>query len=448
MFNKNLFKKKMLFFRLIFFSFSEMYTARLYGYIRTYNPSEFSIVSIEDTTPFYLLHLNEQQASAFRDEGRSLVNVVNGIPTDIEYISLYNCTEADLSEKTAFPIDFKGRAYFVGVSYPFNRTLSDISVSVHESWGWLPLSQFPTMIVAFLETALYLILFTMTVVNRASHSNLSTKLNSAALLCVFIQFLFSFLFALILAILNESSYGAYTPIFTAFFGLRNIIVVSFALLLCYGLSLVTDNLTKCEYLLILFSSLLLTGSQCLLIQLSDVETAIYQDIIIVIFFIASITFYVIVFYKGIRSSLERLNGHLILCAEKGINPATVPTFKKIKFLTRFQILSYVLFLIMIISTTFFMVSAIPLCIPYLILSIATGIAFSFAIYYSWLRNSLSVEYADNDENMYIVDDEQELDPEIPKTEEDRLAVLRAWQIQMKLPPIPESFKNGIRVVDD
>ena len=436
-------QKLLMFFYLIISCFSQNYSAVLFGYIKMYNPSEFSFVYMENFQPFYLLLLNQQQADNFYNENRQVVDVIHEIPIDIEYITLYNLTQLDL----LFPIDYKGKAYFVGIAYPFNQSFSDIGISVHESWGWLPLSQFPTMIFGWIETAVYLILFTMTVVNRASHPNLSTKLNLAALICVFIQFLFSFLFALILTILNESSNTGYDAIITVFFGLRNFIVISFALLLAYGLSLVTDKLELCEYFIIYGSSLLLTGSQCLLIEMMKIEIAVYQDIIVVIFFLLAYAAYIFTFFKGIKSSLERLNGHLILCAEKGINPASVPTFKKIKYLSKFRLLGYILFLIMIISTILFMISSIPLWIPYLILAIATAIAFSFAVYYAWLRNSLSVEYGDNDENMYRVDEEQDSDSEIPATEEDRMAVLRQWQIDMKLPPIPENFKYGVRIVD-
>ena len=433
-----------MFFTFLSLCFCDFYLINPLGYIETRSPEAISFQSIPNFEPFVLLVMDDFQFQNFSESNITTVEMDGHYPVSMNYTQIFNITEL----KEEIPFTIRGRSYFVGIFYPNNSSFTDAYILINESWGWLPLSQFITMIISWLEMCLYLTILTITVVNRASHPNISTKLNVAAMSAVFMQFLFSVVFSLILTISNTSPNIDATIIILVFFGLRNFVVAVLSLLLVFGLSLVSDTLPALDYVIIFTSSLLLAFIQCLLIATSYMELPLYQNILIIIFFIAVYSYFVFAFIHGAVLSLKRLNAHLILCAQKGINPATVPTFKKIRYLMKFRNLSFAIFILIMIAAIFFMVSAIPMWIPYLILAIATGVIFCFCVYYSWLRNSLTVEYGDDDDDMYRVNDDENPDPEFPYNDEQRLQMLRQWQIDEKLPPIPESFKLGTRIADE
>ena len=414
------------------FCYCEFYYANSIGRIKTRDPSEIAIKEMIDFHPFLLLALNQKEEKEISQRKSPFLEVVDAKVIGINYAYSYNVTSFDVK----IPFTLSGEFNIFAINTKTNSSSYSAEFSIHEKWGWLSLNQFPTLILGWVEVLFYIVLCLSAFINKMHHRDLSTLLNRIVVVSIIVQLVFAIAYSLLLTLINSlNNYDLELGVFILF-ELRCFVVLVLGQCLTSGISLVVDKLERCETILDLLSSLLLTVSLGVMIQLTGLYFSV--TIIILCVYIVFYILYVYLFLKNTKTSISRLNAHLIKCAEKGINPATVPTFKKISMLSVFRNIAFCFFVAIMLASVVFMISTIPSSIGYMIICVAMVVLFAITMRTALLRNSLDAVYGDNPEDMYRFDEEEHC-------EEEMLEKLRAWQKDMMLPVIPKLASNNLRI---
>lgn len=365
----------------------------------------------------------------------------NYLPDNLEpnfrNLSLFNVSVSDLPYEFNVP---EAATYYSYATTSSTRKLpEDGTFIVKNNWGWLPRADRIIQIFAFVQISFYIIITIMWAVNKLKHMLIKMHLNTLFIGCNLCILLISIAFAVLLTEANKDyTYFMYSLAFIILF-VRVFIYLFFFIMMSTGLSLVDDKVSLGTLLLNLLASLCLPIAFILMLLLRPI--AVYFALA---FFIVSYLFYIVLTFFNGRKALQRLNAHIIMIDQAGINPASTPTFKKIQMLQTFTRLYTFGFILLMLACVWSMVDMDDTwqVIIYLPIEIGLFVIFAWCGWLARLRNSMQVTYNDNeDEDAYRVRDEE--DPEESnEMNAKRREVLIQWQKDMKLPQIPTVAPSG------
>lgn len=295
----------------------------------------------------------------------------------------------------------------------------------------------PIMGICWFEMVGYLVYTILWTINRNHHRNIQIlvhKIIYTVLIAELILSAFNSISYTIMLKYPKSQIFRYLTPTISF--LMNVAILLLSILLVSGLSVVFDSLSICQYTIIICSTLIFGIALFVLECLSKIEyNMIYFIVLLIIFVIGYIFYFLSILYLS-QIAIKALVIHLDMINQRGINPNTTPSYKKIRMLRFTRNSSVALFFIMVISYVLFYADVAPYYVIYAIKAIAMLILVGIICYKCRIRQAMSSTYGD-DEEAYIVNDDNndinsKINPDLP------------YKMQKQNKEPYENKKNGLK----
>jgi hypothetical protein len=238
----------------------------------------------------------------------------------------YVYTITDPPEKFAIPEGGFYYFYLANCSRPVR--IQEISIAIHNNWGWLRWSHFPILIFGWIEVGAYLVLLILVLVN---------SFRNAKLRFFFHKFIIGVLIArIVTAVVNGVLYvlanrslenGNFVNVTSSVLvGIQMFILIMLSLFIATGMSTVYERIPRCDVAkMIVFSTIVAA-----FVSLCD--TGIGTDFIWALLTIAAFIIVFLVYWFLIESfsakAISVLQAHLLMILAIHIDPTTTPSERK------------------------------------------------------------------------------------------------------------------------
>lgn len=333
----------------------------------------------------------------------------NNLPT-MSYVSTSKINSTGFPQ--AFPIMSGGGVYYFSI-FNCNRSfiINSISFSFLNSWGRLPFSKYPCIYITAVESAFYLVLFVLFIINVCNHMNLLTRLHVLIGTTIGISFLSCILSASLLISTNRKDsdfvsikQNAIYISSSVFLCFRNFCLLMLTLFLSSGLSIVYEKLEICTVFWIVFVSGLL-GILGFLFDSDALSSwpSIFRPVAFMLFIMVFVL-EILYLIRLSAAALATLNAHMEMIDSAGIDSNTTPTYRKRQLLSKLRIYSIVLQGFFFVSLLLYQSGAFLYFISYLIISFANALLLSFICWKCRLRKNMAASY-------YSPEDSNDINPD-------------------------------------
>lgn len=185
--------------------------------------------------------------------------------------------------------------------------------------------------------------------------------------------------------------------------LMNTAILFYSSLLASGLSVVFESLSIGKYALIIISTIMFSLALFALECLTKYNFGFGFYIFLIIFFVIGYLFYFLLLMHLSKIAIEALLINLEMIEQRGINPNTTPTYKKLKMLKFTRNSSALLFFFIVVCYVLFFADVIPFWIIYCIKMIFMLSLIGIICYKCRIRQAMSGMYGD-DEDAYAIND--------------------------------------------
>lgn len=372
--------------------------------------AEIIIHSIKGSGDFNLMIQNKAQHDTLTISKYFLCNSSTPI---------YQCMSLNPINKSELPQSFlinpnmgAGYYYFTIYNCISPMKIQRITFSFLNSWGRLPFEKYPLIFICWIESAFYLVLLILCLINSLKHTELRVLLHYLIVGTVFIFTLSTIISGVLYTYTNRKSnkvndinQNAIWITSSILLCLRNFCLLMLILFLVSGLSIIYEIIKVSKILLILLLSALFTVSEFLCDSdvLNDISFSIYA--IIYVIFIVLYILYSIFLINLSCHSMNTLEAHLVMIQDANIDPETTPTYRKIELLEHLRKCSIAILLFFVGSSILRRMGIFYYFISYLIIEIAMAILLSLVCWFCRLRYKMAATYYD-DEEAYVAKETQ------------------------------------------
>lgn len=337
--------------------------------------------------------------------------ICNGSIPLFNHISTHYVNTSILPQ--SFPINPNmggGIFYFTLFNCLSSISVKRITFSFLNTWGRLPFEKYPLIYICWIESAFYIVLFILCLINSAKHTELRVTLHYLILGTVFIYTLSIIITSVLFTYANSRSdkgvdinQNIISILSSVLLCLRNFCLLALILFLVSGLSIVYEKISTSRVIMIISISAVFSVAEFLCDSyVSDNFSFGIYSLIYVIFIILYILYGALLLYLAYHS-LNTLEAHLSLIYTANIDPNTTPTFRKLELLDRCRKCSIAILLFFVGSSMLYRMGVFYYFISYLIIEIAMSILISIVCWYCRLRYKMAATYCD-DEEAYIVNE--------------------------------------------
>lgn len=280
------------------------------------------------------------------------------------------------------------------------------------------------MAIYWFETLVYLIFIFLWTKNRCKHKLISVKMHTVIHICCSLHLAFAIAQSIILTIYEfRKPFHAVKTGIDIIECFKTFVLSCLSLFLASGLSIVFDKITPITYMMIFTSAGFFNVMSFVLSTTAEVYIPLWLSIILCIFYVGGYMYYFGLILYLERESLNALKTHLILIAERNIDPKTTPSYRKLKLLTFARNASISMFFVIVICFILYFSTIAPYWLVTGLQCIAMAILYGIVMYMCRIRNAMASTYFD-DEDAYVVDDDDN--------------EKQNWERGMKLPPMPQA----------
>lgn len=269
----------------------------------------------------------------------------------------------------------------------------------------------PVIGLSFFETIIYLIFAILWKVNSNHHPHIKVLLHKVLFGVLISEFILSLINSIVYTVMvSFPGNFALTVITTIIALLMNGAILFLSSFLATGVSIVFDTISPHRIALVSISSLLFAIALALIETLQRIEITDALYIIILVFFIISYILYFIILVYSAKVAIRALTLHMRIIAERGINPNSSPTFKKMKMLEFTRNFAVVTIFFIVLFYLLFFVNVLRFWIVYMIKVVFMVLIVAVICYRCRIRRAMAATYGDDDD-VYAVNDDDEQDPE-------------------------------------
>ncbi|OHT01416.1 hypothetical protein TRFO_31799 [Tritrichomonas foetus] len=288
---------------------------------------------------------------------------------------------------------------------------------------------------------IYTILFT---INTLHHRNIRVILHKVLYIVLISEFILSFINASIFTTLIFFPSNVILITLSYIISVvMNVIVLCFSMLISTGISIVFEIIPLKQVFAIVTTSLIFGISLFLLEFMATVSISFLIYVIIIIIFCCGYIAYFTCLMHFSRIAVNALSVHLDMISQRGINPNTSPSFKKIKLLEFSRNCSVALFFFLVVCYILYFVEVLNFWSIRLVRTLFVLILYGIICWKLRIRQAMSATYGD-DEDAYAAREDSGSGCN-QEDEEMRLQTLRQWAPGMTLPPIPQLHSNSTRI---
>ena len=288
----------------------------------------------------------------------------------------------------------------------------------------------PVVAIYWIQTFVFLVYSILWTINTLHHKNVRVLLHKVLYIILILEFFLSLGDAIATTYIFKFPRNEVATVLANIFNvLSNVGIASFSLVFLSGLSIVFESLPTLHIVLICVAGLIYSISLFLLeFIIATTPTFATTLLLIIVYAVA----YMIFLFEILRFSSLAMNAlhiHLEMIIERGINPKTTPTYRKIKLISFTRNCTMFLFLFWEICYILYFLGILEFWSIRLVIALFVIILFGIICYKFRIRQAMAATYGD-DEDAYIVHQENEENSESSSE-------LESWKPGVVLPPIPQ-----------